>query len=348
MQRRATPPQRPRRGWRGGPGRYVVGLLAASLCAACAACGAAPSESAGSAARDATPTLSASPSPQPPSSSSPTSQAVSQAAVATAGGAAAATQPSRRGGAPACVVGAGVRQEWDEGFAAVAARYSGTLGIAIALPDGGPVLTWGPLQQGPAWSTSKVPLAIAVTRADGGTPSPADDVNLRAAIGRSDNGAAQALWDRLGGGAAGAAAMTAVLADGANASTLVPDRPLRPGYSVFGQTNWTLRDQAIFARQLPGLQGAAPTVTAMAAITADQRWGLGRHAAVPAFKGGWGPDPEGSYLVRQFGLLRLPSGRVAGVAVAARSAAGFQAGIAGVDLAANHLVTMLSALPSDC
>ncbi len=42
-------------------------------------------------------------------------------------------------------------------------------------------------------------------------------------------------------------------------------------------------------------------------VVPDQRWGLGQ-AAVPggatvAFKGGWGPEPSGGYLVRQSGSV---------------------------------------------
>jgi hypothetical protein len=39
------------------------------------------------------------------------------------------------------------------------------------------------------------------------------------------------------------------------------------------------------------------------------------------FKGGWGPDPSGNYLVRQFGLLTTPNGDVA-ISLAAQATSG--------------------------
>ena len=42
-------------------------------------------------------------------------------------------------------------------------------------------------------------------------------------------------------------------------------------------------------------------------VVADQRWGLGQAGtpggAAVAFKGGWGPEPSGGYLVRQSGIV---------------------------------------------
>ena len=58
----------------------------------------------------------------------------------------------------------------------------------------------------------------------------------------------------------------------------------------------------------------------MGAIADDQRYGLG---TIPGarFKGGWGPDESGMYLVRQFGTIAVDGGEV-GVAIAARPADG--------------------------
>ena len=41
-------------------------------------------------------------------------------------------------------------------------------------------------------------------------------------------------------------------------------------------------------------------------------------SAQPCSKGGWGPDPDGKYLVRQMGLLKTSSGYRAAVAITAR------------------------------
>jgi hypothetical protein len=64
----------------------------------------------------------------------------------------------------------------------------------------------------------------------------------------------------------------------------------------------------------------APIFTLMGQIEDDQRWGLG---TIPntRFKGGWGPSPTGNYLVRQLGVLNMPTGLTA-VAVATEPASG--------------------------
>ena len=46
----------------------------------------------------------------------------------------------------------------------------------------------------------------------------------------------------------------------------------------------------------------------MGEVVRGQRWGLGTSGVSSRFKGGWGPGPDGRYVVRQFGLLE-PSKR---------------------------------------
>ncbi|HXS86316.1 MAG TPA: hypothetical protein VN741_11840, partial [Mycobacterium sp.] len=65
-----------------------------------------------------------------------------------------------------------------------------TVGIAVASADGGTQL-FGTWTSGLAWSTIKVPLAVAVLRA--GLPAPVDLV-----ITHSNNAAAEELWSQLG------------------------------------------------------------------------------------------------------------------------------------------------------
>jgi hypothetical protein len=45
----------------------------------------------------------------------------------------------------------------------------------------------------------------------------------------------------------------------------------------------------------------------MGQATADQRWGLGTLPGA-RYKGGWGPSPDGRYLVRQIDIIDTPSG----------------------------------------
>lgn len=204
---------------------------------------------------------------------------------------------------------------------AIIAARGGQAGAAVAQPgsagdgDTGAPQAAGDLVADVAWSTSKVPIAIASVRATGAT-----DANVNAAITVSDNAAAEAMWASLGDPYAAAAATDAVLRDGGDPVTRTNPERLRPEFTAFGQTQWALADQATFGANLTCIDGGGPVVEAMGNIAADQRYGLG---TIPGarFKGGWGPDASGTYLVRQFGTIAVEGGEV-GVAIAARPADG--------------------------
>lgn len=188
----------------------------------------------------------------------------------------------------------------------------------------------------PAWSTSKVPVAIAALRHD---PSNAQYVS--AAISASDNAAAEAMWSSMGEQAG--PLTQAVLADGGDTVTQVNTQVTRPGFTAFGQTQWGLAEQAGFASQLRCIQDAETIVQAMGAAT-GQAYGLG---TIPGaiFKGGWGPDPSGSYGVRQFGLVPSGDGYVA-VAIAANSPDGsYESGQALLTKVAQNLQANLEDMP---
>ncbi len=157
----------------------------------------------------------------------------------------------------------------------------------------------------------KVPVAVAVSRRNGGTATR----DMTAAITRSDNASAMALWNSLGRPSRAGALSQRVLADGGDTTTKVQTRVVRSGFTPFGQTDWGLAAQQTFAQNLPCIAGAAPVLRLMGRIDQSQRWGLGAVGKDPRFKGGWGPDSRGRYLVRQFGIVRVPSGTVA-VAIA--------------------------------
>lgn len=224
------------------------------------------------------------------------------------------------------------------GLEALVAASAGFTGIAVTpVGGGGQVETAGAWTTGVAWSTIKVPLAVAAARS-----APQALEASSSAITSSDNAAAQALWEGLGGGGTSAAAVGAVLAEGGDATSQVPAQITRPGYTIFGQTRWSLADQARFGSRLPCLVGAARVVDLMGQISPDQTWGLGR---IPGarFKGGWGPGESGGYLVRQFGLVPGAGGDVA-VAIAT-DAPTFEAGIATLSGVADALSARVAAMP---
>lgn len=196
------------------------------------------------------------------------------------------------------------------------AGIDGQAGIAL-LVDGRPV-TAGSLQIGDAWSTSKVPVTIAALKRSMSSANLAWAFN---AITASDNASAQSLWETLGSGTTAATATDLVLRELNDSATRTNPFVTRAGYTAFGQTQWSLRNQVAAAANLACMKGAAETkvFSLMGAIEPSERWGLGTWPGAH-FKGGWGPGTDGRYLVRQFGALPLRDHWVAvAIAVIPRS-----------------------------
>lgn len=189
----------------------------------------------------------------------------------------------------------------------IAANY-GNVGIAVS--DGTTTIAAGRTAPETAWSTSKVPVLIAAHRA--GLIGP--DV-VTSAITYSNNAAAQSAWDALGGGAQAAQAAQQVLAEAGDTTTQVQSQVTRPEFSAFGQTQWSVGDQAAFMAKLRCVNGAEPILTAMSTPDPAQSYGL-RNLEGAALKGGWGPDIAGGYDVQQMGLATI-GGREVAVALIA-------------------------------
>lgn len=207
-------------------------------------------------------------------------------------------------------------------FAELQAALDGRMGLAAMPVGGGDMTVLGNWSTGIAWSTIKVPLALAALRRDRELRDVAE-----AAITYSDNDAAQQLWNSLGTDEEAADAVQAILHEAGDDYTDVGMRHTRlatlgsDDLLSFGATDWTLTDQARFAAKLPCLPRASSVISLMSEITPSQSWGLG-HLFGAEFKGGWGPDDDtGMYTVRQFGLIPTLAGPVA-VALAAEPASG--------------------------
>jgi hypothetical protein len=227
-------------------------------------------------------------------------------------------------------------------FAQLATRLHAVAGIAVsAVGNGQTPMTLGDWQSGPAWSTIKVPLIIAALREE--RPPRVTDA-MTAAITESDNAAAESIWASLGDPVAAAHKVEAVLRQTGDPTT-VQSQKLRPEFSAFGQTDWPVTDQVRFTSVAVCDSANAPIFALMGRVEPDQRWGIGTVSGA-RFKGGWGPSPTGSYLVRQMGVLAAPNGMIA-VALAAQPASGkFEDGIADLTEMANWLSAHLGALPS--
>lgn len=227
-------------------------------------------------------------------------------------------------------------------FARLETKLHAVAGIAVsAVGNGQAPIMLGDWEHGPAWSTIKVPLIIAALRQE--NPPTVTDA-MTAAITESDNAAAESIWASLGDPVTAARKVEAVLRQTGD-STTVQSQKVRPEFTAFGQTDWSLTDQARFTSVAVCDSANAPVFALMGRVQPDQRWGIG---TVPGaqFKGGWGPSPTGSYLVRQLGVLPAPKGRIA-VALAAQPASGkFDDGTAALDEMASWLTAHLGALPA--
>ncbi|CAJ1504301.1 hypothetical protein MU0083_003402 [[Mycobacterium] kokjensenii] len=224
-------------------------------------------------------------------------------------------------------------------FTRLAGTIPATIGIAYAPVGQNGAATLGKLQSGVAWSTIKVPLAIAAMHA--GVPN-AQDLAARA-VTASDNDAAEKLWSELGPAPQAAQQVQAVLRAGGDPGTAVESRRLRPEFSAFGQTQWPLARQAVFAAHLPCLPAARQVYNLMNNTIPDQRWGLAG-LSVPS-KAGWGPGPGGGYLVRQFGVVRTPHGDLAVALAAEPNDGSFSSGIAALNQMTQWLNSHAAELP---
>lgn len=219
-------------------------------------------------------------------------------------------------------------------------------GVAFLSP-GHEVTVLGTLHHGAAWSTIKVPLAVAALREHGDPVS----AQARAALTWSDNGAAGQLWTGLGRPDVAGAAVDGVLRSLGDPATATQTQQVQPPFSPFGQTDWTLEGQVRAARGLSCAEdpAASAVLDLMGQVSPDQAWGLGTLDGA-RFKGGWGPGPDGRYLVRQLGLVHR-GGQAYPVALAVRAEDGsFASGTAALDVLAGWWSEALvgQASPTGC
>jgi hypothetical protein len=203
-------------------------------------------------------------------------------------------------------------------FDAEAARLGGEYALAWVDADGLHVLGSPPGDI--AWSTIKVPLAIAAA-----ARNPSDDMwrDIGAAVTRSDNAAALALWTALGSPEDAAAAVDRVLAAYGSPEVRTESTEVRPPFSSFGQTVWSVDSQARFASRLacvPSSSAVGRVRAEMARVVPDQRLGIGGLEGAHV-KGGWGPEPSGAYVLRQLGDAEVDGERYA-LALSVRSSGG--------------------------
>ncbi|WP_408919059.1 hypothetical protein [Corynebacterium tuberculostearicum] len=184
--------------------------------------------------------------------------------------------------------------------------------VGIAVSDGTTTVEAGRTAPEAAWSTSKVPVLIAANRT-----GVADSQLVSSAITYSDNEAAKAAWAALGEGTAAAQATQSVIAEAGDTATQVQSQVTRPEFTAFGQTMWSVGNQAKFMAGVRCVEGAQPIIDAMGVADPAQAYGL-RTLPGALMKGGWGPSPAGAYDVRQMGIVQL-GGQDVAVALIASS-----------------------------
>lgn len=196
-------------------------------------------------------------------------------------------------------------------FSRLASQLPGDEGIAVSgVGLGRQVAHAGSLRSGVAWSTAKVPVAMAALAAGVGTQE-----DIRQAITASDNAAAERLWNALGGGTSAASAADAQLRAAGDDTTSIQAERLRAGFTAFGQTDWRLTDQTRFVAGMQCTEEGPAVLALMGQVVAGQRWGLGTTGTSAQFKGGWGPGIQpghaGGWLDRQMGIIDVDGTPVA-------------------------------------
>jgi hypothetical protein len=203
-------------------------------------------------------------------------------------------------------------------FAGLQAQLGGSVGLAVAPLGAGPIQTFGRVQTAHAWSTSKVPVLVTLlaTEKQRGRELSADDRdNATLALTESDNAAVEALFSSLeqlrGGLVPASEAIEGMFRRAGDQTAVVNTAPNDEGFTTYGQSEWSLRDEIIFYRALARgcLVDSTDTdyvLGLMRDVIPSQRWGAGS-AGYPSsadvkFKGGWGPV-DGAYQVRQTAII---------------------------------------------
>jgi hypothetical protein len=197
-------------------------------------------------------------------------------------------------------------------FASLEQELGGQIGAAIGPPGSAPPQSFGSLESGSAWSTSKVPISLRLLQDVGGPSglSTAQEEEMRRSLTLSDNEAAAALFadlERTHGGIGGASeAVGEVLREADDVTTQIATQG-RDGFSSYGQTEWSLINQQEFMSHLAagciGSPASRQYVLDLMGEVSSDTWGLGSAGLQARWKGGWGPGVDGAYLARQMGIL---------------------------------------------
>ncbi|MHB8531538.1 MAG: serine hydrolase, partial [Solirubrobacteraceae bacterium] len=218
-------------------------------------------------------------------------------------------------------------------FDRLSTELAGPVAISLVPVGSSNVLSFGPERVAHGWSTTKIPVIVALMKARAESSlSATEQTWVRRAITESDN---QSILDLFGdleqsdGGLTGASsAVEEELRQSGDQRTVVATAPPPPGaVTRFGQTDWRPSRAVLFFSALARgcLASTADTreiLRLMQEIVPSESWGLGAAGfSRVAFKGGWGPE-GGGYLVRQSGILYPDTPHAVAVAIVAYPPAG--------------------------
>jgi hypothetical protein len=209
------------------------------------------------------------------------------------------------------------------------------------------------------WSTTKVPVLTALLEATEEDLTPEERSWAKSAITESNNESILDLFhdlEQIEGGLNGASSyIQELLRRSGDGETTIATAPPPPGaVTTFGQTEWRPSDAVKFFSALArgcllSPRGTGYVLGLMQHIEPSESWGLGSAGFTSvAFKGGWGPEPTGAYLVRQSGIVDVGSARAVAVAIVAFPPAGagsFETGTAMLTSTATWLREHLRLVP---
>jgi hypothetical protein len=198
-------------------------------------------------------------------------------------------------------------------------KYQTSLGVAIApiAPAGRAFMrpwTGGSLVTGYAWATADLPVALAVLR----EPKEPNDPEYLLTRAFNDSSAAGdlALWQYLGTDTVAAEKTQAIIVEAGDLNTVVRVNEASAALAPFGQTRWTLSDQAMFMGSFYCMTESDRVLTHMRQPSLDDTYGLGLLPSVRV-KSGSGTEPNGVDSLRQIALVEVATGTPYAVAVSA-------------------------------
>lgn len=218
-------------------------------------------------------------------------------------------------------------------FRRMASALPGRVEVALAPLGAGSDETLGNDAAAHGWSTTKVPVLVALLKAREGDLTAAERTSAQSAITESSNESILDLFhelEQIEGGLIGASEyVEELLRLSGDQETIVATAPPPPGaVTTFGQTEWRPRNAVKFFSALArgcllSAWSTSYVIDLMRHIEPSESWGLGS-AGLPdvAFKGGWGPEADGAYLVRQSGIVDVGSAKAVAVAIVAFPPAG--------------------------